>query len=262
MNKIKMIIIISFAATLVSAVVGVAIYYSYLHPFRVAAHTGNLEEVLSHVTYLEYNATDQDGHKYLVKLWNYPSNKSGKAVLYTDNNLTYTLYYQYSGPGLTYGKIVYSNGTVQEYKGADVVMIEDYFLTSLEFSYDSQNNTVYAFKPFPGIAPVYLHKFLQERVQIDWSKVGKITRQNEISPLVDVRVGAGSVKLMNKTLNGATVQVIPRVVGAPTPWAQVLFSLAIVDYNGQALVPDWTATITVPGKEYRVSYSLISIQTS
>lgn len=258
MNKIKMMIIISFAVMLVTALVGVAIYHSYLHPFRLAAGTGNLEDALSHLSYLEYNATDQNGTVYLVKLWNYPSNKSGRAELYVNQVLNYTFYYTYSGSGLTYGRIEYSNGSVKEYKGADVVLIEDYFLTSLEYSYNSQNNTVDVFKPFPGVAPIYLQKFLYDRVQLDWGKIGAITKTGEISPLVDVRVGAGDVKLMGKTLSGVTVTIIPKVAGPPTPWARLVYSLVIVDYNGKPLIPAWSTSITVPGKEFRVSYTLIN----
>ncbi len=258
MNKIKLMIIISFAVMIISAAIGVAVYYSYLQPFRVAANTGNLEDVLSHVTYLEYNATDQDGNVYLVKLWNNPSNKSGKAELYVNNQLNYTFYYSYSGTGLSYGKIEYANGTVREYAGADVVLIEDYFLTSLAYSYNQQNNTVDEFKPFPGVGPVYLHKFLADRVQLDWSTMASITKTGELSPLVDVRVGAGDVKLMGETLSGATVTLVPKVISPPTPWARLIYSLVIVDYNGNALIPAWSITITVPGKEYRVSYTLIN----
>ena len=261
MDKIKAIIISSFILVIISASIGVAIYYSYLSPFRALAREGSLGGLMAHVTYLEYNATDQDGANYLVKLWNNPSGENGKAELYKEGSLQYTLYYNYTANGLTGAKIVYPNGTVKDYTGAKVVAIEDYFLSSIEVEMNATSNAVLGFKPFPGIGPVYLPLFLKDRAQIDWSQLAHITRRPEPSRLMDVRIGSGSVKLLGGTLKGATVIITPRVINPPNVWTKLSYTMFLAKYRGIVIVPTWSVELTVPGHEYRVEYALLNIKT-
>ncbi len=262
MNKIKTIIIASFILVIVSASIGVAIYYSYLSPFRVLAKEQGLEGILSKITYLKYNATDQDGNNYLIELVNNPQEKSGRADLYENGKLLYTFYYNYTATGLTSAKIVYSNGSIRTFNGAEVVLVEDYFFSSLQFSYNSQNKTVNLFKPFPGVAPVYLPIFLKDRAQVDWGQLSHITRRGEPSQIMEARIGSGSAKFMGKTVKGATILLTPRVINPPNDWTRLTYSLFITKYNGIAVLPAWSVGLTVPGKQYQIEYALISVKHS
>ncbi|MCE4601187.1 MAG: hypothetical protein F7C38_06450 [Desulfurococcales archaeon] len=263
MNKIKAIIIISFIATIISAVIGVAVYYSFLSPFRAAANEGNLEEVLGKVTYIEYNVSDQQGNKYIVKVENNPTAKSGVAELYSGDSLEYKVYYNYSGSGLTYARIEYSNGTVKEYRGADVVVLEDFFLTSLKFNIEPANLTVTDFSPFPGVAPVYLPKFLGERLQVNWDMLASIRRgTGNVSSLMEVRVGMGKLVIMGKEVSGATLVLNPSAPNPTVKWSMLSYSMFLTDMKGLPVVGSWSVSITTPGQEYRLTYNLVTIHFS
>ncbi len=262
MQKIKLIILLSFAAMIVSALVGIAMYYSYLEPFRVLASEQSLGDALDRVSYLEYTVTTINGSAYTVKVYNDPGARSGKAELYSGGSLLYTFEYTYQDNGLGSARLVYANGSVVEYPGAEIVSVEDYFLTSLLYEYDQQNASLTRLEPFPGIGPIYLPVFIGDRLEIDWTVLASITKTGDLSPIMEVLVGARTVDYLGKEVDAAALTIYPKVINPPNKWGFLNYELTLIADDGLAVAPWYKVDLTVPGQEYSLTFEVIALNKS
>ena len=262
--NIKALIVGSFILMLASAVVGVAIYYSYLEPFRVLAEIKQPGPVLDKVTYIEYRGNKIGGGDYLVKVTNDPTTRSGKAELYVNGTLAYTFYYTYADYGLKSAYIEYPNNTRYEYQGGLVVEAEAAFLTGLDFVMDTQNFTLVKFEPFPGVAPVYLLPFIGHTLEIDWKVLGSITGggMGQASPLVDVQFGTVTVNYKGEEVDTIIIYIPRSLANPPNQWGYASYTATVVVDNNLVVTTDWSVEVALPGQDIAYNFTLVDIQFS
>jgi len=262
--NIKLLIAASFALMLVSAVVGVALYYNNLEPFRVLAKMDQPGPVLDKISYIEYRGNKAGGGEYLVKVYNDPAARSGYAELYVDGELQYTFYYTYVDYGLESGYILYPNGSRVDYQGGLIVQAESAFLTGLDFQMDMANMTLYKFEPFPGVAPVYLLPYLGKVLQIDWNALGSLTGGDptRASTIADIQFGTTTVEYKGQEVGALSIYIGRGVVNPPVQWGYANYVATVVVDNGIVIATQWSVELAVPGQDIAYNFSLVDIQFS
>jgi len=262
--NIKLLIAASFALMLISAVVGVALYYNTLEPFRVLAQIDQPGPVLDKVSYIEYRGNKAGGGDYLVKVYNDPATRSGRAELYVDGELYYTFYYTYDDIGLTSGYVEYANGTRVDYPGGLIVEAEDAFFTGLDFQMDVGNLTLYKMEPFPGVPPVYLLPYLGKVLQIDWNALGSITGggATQASPISDIQFGTTTTTYKGEEVSTLAIYIQRGVTNPPNKWGFANIAATVVVNNGIVVVTEWSVEVAIPGQDVAYNFSLVDIQFS
>ena len=258
--NIKLVIASLFVLTIISAVVGVAIYYESLSPIRLVSRCSKVGDVLDKVTYLEYNVSDMQGNKYVIKVDNNPSTRSGTVEMYSGGNLVMKVEYKYEDR-LKYIKITYQNGTNKTYQGLDASKYEEPFYTSINLQYN-QSSGAANISVFPGVGPLYLPCFVGKAAQINWKYYASLVKPRNLPyGLVDVSINFGKTKYKGQEINAVVVQITRR--GAiQNKWILPVYNLALADMNGVPVAVSMSVDVLTPQGGGTLIFHVLDLKTA
>lgn len=255
----KTLIISTFILTVILAVVGLYIYYSYSGPIHVLANgVQPFGQVMDRVKYMEYNVTEGN-ETFIIKVSNSPETRSGQIDVYKAGNLVYTLEYSYDDNGLKSASIVYPNGTISD---LDTVAYDESFKTSLELTLAGEASKL---THKPGVGPVYAIFFLTDSIGINWKSLVDPKATEPPSTFVRVDAVPADINTTWGVMRGTVITMVPEqqtgILPPPSPWALVTFQFNIVDYNGLLVASSYTAVLVTQQDEYRVTVNLVDLET-
>ncbi|MCE4628139.1 MAG: hypothetical protein F7C34_03205 [Desulfurococcales archaeon] len=258
--NIKLLIVSLFVLTVISAVVGVTIYYSSLDPVRLLAGCTGVDSVLDKIETLNYTITDAEGNVYRVIVRNNPTSNSGTAELFRGDNLSLTIEYKYS-TRLESITLKYPNGTVESYEGINASVYEEPFYTSLIFDYNQSSGSVRV-EPFPGIGPVYLLCYVGKAADINWAQYASLRKPRTAAyGLVDVSMSFGKTEFKGKEYNSIVIQISRR--GAITnKWVLPVYAAALIDYKGVPVSVSLSLDIPSPQGGERIVFQVTDVKVS
>jgi len=258
--NVKLLLASLFILTLVLGVAGVLVYYESLKPLRLVASCTNVSSVMDKVKYLQYNATDESGTHYIVKVTNNPSTRSGTVELYVNGTKTETLKYKY-GERLESLTIYYSNGTVRSVKGLQVYSYEDMFYTSINLKYNSTTGAVRA-SIFPGIGPLYGICFVSKATDVNWDYYASLRKPRSM-PLqpMKVDIGFGKTNFQGEKLDSVVVKLSRNTVSLPNKWFLPIYTAEIVDYHGVPVAVYYQVAVYSTNYVNTIAMQTMSIQT-
>ncbi|MCE4612557.1 MAG: hypothetical protein F7C07_01830 [Desulfurococcales archaeon] len=230
----RLIIIVLFAATIATAVLGLSIYRIHISPLRTLEELDSFNPgtLLDRYTYISYsiNVTSPAGNEtYEAKLYNDPVAREGRVELYKEGKLLYTIEYEYSN-GLDSLRRVEPNGT------ATSLNLNE----SLQWFYTSARLIVVGgdiadIEPFPGAGPILAPYFLTEELRIDWDQVLS-QRQTGVTLVNIAQLVPVSSRIGDNEYRGVLVQIAGiSPAFAPTPWALPTLTMTFVKIEDSVL---------------------------
>ncbi len=204
--------------TFFSAVGGVLVYYMHTSVLNTLANPPSLGESLDRVSYMEYTIKLGE-EEYLVKVYNNPGDRSGRAEIYKGSELLYVIYYKYGENSLLSVEME-KDGEKQTLNPVDY---EEAFITSLKASV-GPGGGVNA-EPFPGIAPLQAVYYITRSMGINWDS---FIRGLGPGVPVDVNVSFRSIETPQGSSRGVLVIIVPRnPVLATSVWMKAPFSFEL-----------------------------------
>ena len=216
--KFKPLLLVFSVLTVISALGGVLIYYMHTSVLNTLASPPSLGESLDRVAYMEYTVKLGDD-EYLVKVYNEPRNRSGRAEIYRGSELLYTVYYKYGENSLISIEME-KDGERQTLNPVDY---EEAFITGLQADI-GPGGGVNA-EPFPGIAPLQAVYYITRSMGINWDS---FIRGTGPGVPVDINIDFRSVETPQGSSRGVLVIIIPRnPVLATSVWMKAPFSFEL-----------------------------------
>ncbi len=258
--NIKLLIVSLFVLTVISAVVGVTIYYSSLDPVRLLAGCSGVDSVLDKISTLNYTITDTEGNTYRVVVKNNPASKSGTAEMFQGGNLSLKIEYRYSAR-LESITLEYPNGTTKTFEGINASVYEEPFYTSLIFDYNQSSGSVRV-QPFPGVGPVYLLCYVGKAVDINWAQYASLRKPRTTAyGLVDVSMSFGKTEFKGEEYNSILIQISRRGAIA-NKWVLPVYAASLIDYNGVPVSVSITLDIPSPQGGERIVFRVTDLTVS
>ncbi len=249
-SKPMILITILFVATIVSAIVGYAIYWSYASVLKEVQGEPSLCDMLSRVAKLEYNVSSPDDGNFTVIFENDP--QAGQATLkMVNSNGTVVVLYEFKcdSNGITEAKRVYPE------TGEELIVtpsdMENQLFTPVVFTVNQTEAGVQqvSVSPSPSLAPLVLPYVLAKELQIDW-----VTTRSQ---LAQVRVGFTEMEWGGQTLKGVAVTVEPRLPTPLTEWSRAtIIAFMMAKING---IPAVVQASIVAGQD-SVEIKLVTLE--
>ncbi len=249
-SKPMILITVLFVATIISAIVGYAIYWSYASVLREIQGEESLYDILSKVTRLEYNVSSPDDGNFTVILENDPQAGQATLKMVNSNGTVVALYeFKYDGNGVTEAKRIYPE------TGEELIVtpndMENQLFTPVAFTINQTEAGVQqvSVSPSPSLGPLVLPYVLSKELQIDWAT----TR----SQIAQVRVGFTEIEWEGQKLKGVAVTVEPRLPTPLTEWSRAtIIAMMLAKING---IPAVVQASIVAGQD-RVEMNLVALE--
>lgn len=239
-----------FAATLISAVVGYAIYWSYASVLRDFRGQPTVYDVLSRVSRVEYNVSSPDDGNFTVILENNPQSGEATLRMVDANGSIVALYkFKYDRNGVTEAV------RVDPETGEEIVVtpgdMENLLFTPVKFTVNETQTGLasVSVSPQPSLGPLVLPYVVAEEFRMDW-----VTARSQ---LAQVRIGFTQVDWDGGKVKGVAATVEPRTTTPLTQWSRAtLIALVMARVNG---VPAAVQATIVAGQD-SVEFKLTALE--
>ncbi len=198
--RFKPLVAVLAALTAASAVGGAAIYYMHVSVLNTLAEPPSIGESLDKVRYMEYTIRI-GGDEYLVKIYNEPGSRSGRAEIYRGGELLYTVNYRYGENSLVSAEMVKGG----EAETLDPVEYEEQFITSVKVTVTPAGNI--EAEPFPGIAPLQAVFYITRAMGVNWDS---FIRGTGPGVPVNINVDFRGVETPLGSSRGILVSIVPQ----------------------------------------------------
>ncbi len=251
-SKAMVIIGVLFAVTLVTAVVGYAIYYSYAGVLsELARSQPSLYELLQSFKRLEYRASSPDEGDLTVILANDPARGRLEITVTAANGTRIAVYTVDYGPEGVVSASRFDPATGEE-KLVTPSEMERILLNPVEFT-TSQAQAglpqVAGVRVSPGLGPLVMPYTITAELSVDWRRAA--------SPWATVNIGFTEAEYAGSTLRGMAVTITPQTRLPTSPWTQAtIIAMVLAEVEG---LPAAVQASVVAGQD-RVDITLVSIE--
>ncbi|MCE4608458.1 MAG: hypothetical protein F7B61_05825 [Caldisphaeraceae archaeon] len=254
-SKATVLMIVLFAATLVSSGIGLYTYSSYSKPLKTLSSNPSMFNLMNKVSYLKYTISSPKFGKMYVVVNNDIMGHNGTASLYngTTNKLLEKIIYKYGSNGLVSMKEVVGNATIPMnttyYKA---------FYTS-EFIFTNPYTGAKTMLPFPGMAPILGVYYIGNLYNISWKDLSS-GQPSRSSPYASVNIGFVEASFNGKTYKAVAISIAPSTTAfSASATISIRLSATIIYISG---VPVASQMIISTGASNYLAYNLTSIKTS
>ncbi|AFZ71025.1 hypothetical protein Calag_1313 [Caldisphaera lagunensis DSM 15908] len=252
-SRATTIMIVLFAATLISSGIGLYTYSSYSKPLTHIYPQPSLYQIMNKISYLKYQIYSPIyGYSY-VELFNNITYQNGTALLYnaTTNTVAEKIVYKYNQTGLTFLGVVVGNTTIP--------LNSTYYYTFYTSSYYFTNPFTgsSSLMPFPGIGPLYAIYYVGQLYKVDWQAIS-LGQAQPPNSYATVNLGFTDIPVFNKKYPGIEISISPASTSVIPSSYPVSFAATIVYINGVSISSQMT--IGVSSADY-LSFNLTSLNT-
>ncbi|MGC8572943.1 MAG: hypothetical protein ACP5L0_02930 [Caldisphaera sp.] len=253
-SKATTIMLILFAATLISAGIGLYTYSGYSKPLAHIYPQPPLSKILNKISYMQYQIYSPIFGNSYVKLFNNATYQNGTALLYnvTTNSVVEKIVYKYNETGLTFLGVVIGNVTIP-------INASNYytFYTSSYYFTNPYTGTSYL-EPFPGIGPLYAIYYIGQIYKVDWQAIS-LGQAQPPNSYATINMGFTDIPVFNKKYPGFEISISPASTAVMPANYPVTFTATVVYIDGVSIASQMT--IGVSSANY-LSYTLTSLNSN